>query len=176
MIATDSDPTPEHKDLHVRTPASRLATIMAWTIAVMLVSATTAGALSFQADFRNSTYDTQVGDTFSDLLAQHQSETLIQANVTTGLEGISTAAYAGGVNRDYSILLSTTLDVGTNGTYTFQVGTDWGRGGATALIDNSTGSIVSERVIDDDVWWANDWTIPTSSPRRSISRSAIPTR
>ena len=119
-----------------------------------------AGALSFQADFVSSTYQTQAGDTFSDLLAQHQAGTLIQSNVTTGLENISTAVYAGGVTQNYSLLMSTTIDFGVAGTYAFQVGTDWGRGGATALIDNSTGAIVSERVITGDVWWAYDWNNP----------------
>ena len=120
----------------------------------------TAGALDFQVDFRSSTYQTLVGDTFSDLLAQHQSEALIQSNTTTGLENISTAVYAGGINNNYSVMMQTTLDVGTAGQYEFQVGTDWGRGGATALIDNADGSILYERVITDDVWWGNSWNNP----------------
>lgn len=114
-------------------------------------------ALDFQVDFRNSTYQTVAGDTFSDLLAQHQSETLIQSNVTTGLEDISTSVYAAGATANYSMLMSTTLTVGVAGQYTFQVGTDWGRGGATALIDNSDSSIVFERVIVDDIWWGYNW-------------------
>ncbi len=119
-----------------------------------------ADALSFRADFVSSTYQTRSGDTFSDLLVQHQAGTPIQANATSGLENISTAVYAAGVTRNYGILMSTTIDFGVAGTYAFQVGTDWGRGGATALIDNSTGAIVSERVITGDVWWAYDWNDP----------------
>lgn len=119
-----------------------------------------AAALSFQADFVSSTYQVQTGDSFSDLLLEHQSGTSIQANVTTGLEDISTAVYAAGVTTDYSISMSTTLDVGVSGTYTFQVGTDWGRGGGTALIDNASGSIVSEQVLTGDIWWNNDWSNP----------------
>ena len=122
------------------------------------VATSPALALDFQADFRNSTYQVVAGDTFSDLLAQHQSETLIQANTTTGLENISTSVYAAGVTNDYSMLMQTTLDIGVAGEYTFQVGTDWGRGGAAALIDNGTGTIVSERVITDDIWWGYDWS------------------
>ena len=125
-----------------------------------MVTSSSAHALSFQADFVSSTYQTQAGDTFSDLLIQHQSGTLIQSNVTNGLENISTGVYAGGVTQNYSLLMSTTIDFGVAGTYAFQVGTDWGRGGATALIDNATGSIVSERVITGDVWWAYDWNNP----------------
>lgn len=120
----------------------------------------TAAALSFQADFVSSTYQVQTGDTFGDLLLQHQSGSLIQSNVTTGLEDISTAVYAAGVTRNYSILLATTLDVGVSGTYTFQVGTDWGRGGGTALIDNTSGTIVSEQILTGDIWWNNDWNDP----------------
>jgi hypothetical protein len=124
---------------------------------LIIVAADSSRALDFQIDFRNSVYDTQAADTFSVLLAQHQSETLIQSTVTQTLEDISTAVYAGGITNDYSVLLSTSLEIVTAGTYTFQVGTDWGRGGATALIDNATNAIISERVIDDDVWWNNDW-------------------
>lgn len=85
---------------------------------------------------------------------------MIQSNVTTGLEDISTTVYAGGVRRDYSVLMETTLTIGTPGEYVFQVGTDWGRGGATALIDDATGAILYERAITDDVWWAYDWSNP----------------
>lgn len=119
-----------------------------------------ARALDFQVDFVSSTYQVQAGDTFSDLLLEHQSGVAIQSNVTNSLENISTAVHAAGVNRDYSQLMSTTIEVGIAGTYTFQVGTDWGRGGAAALIDDSNGQIVSERVITDDVWWAYNWNNP----------------
>jgi hypothetical protein len=113
--------------------------------------------MSFQVDFVNSTYDTQPGDSFSSLLAQHAAGSVIQSTTTQGFENISTAVYAAGVTNDYSLLLTTTLDLAVTGTYTFQVGTDWGRGGATALIDRATNTILSETVIDDDIWWANDW-------------------
>lgn len=129
-------------------------------LTLLPLTARLATALDFDVDFRRSTYQTQPGDGFLDLLAQHESETLIQSNVTTGLENISTSVHAGGVNRDYSVLMRTTVAVGASGQYRFQVGTDWGRGGATALIDDSDGSVVFERVITDDVWWAYDWNNP----------------
>lgn len=117
----------------------------------------TALALDFRADFRQSTFQVTSGDTFSDLLAQHESETLIQSNVIESLQNVSTAVHGGGVTRDYSILMTTDVTFAVEGRYTFQVGTDWGRGGATALIDNATGAIVYERVITDDIWWGYDW-------------------
>jgi len=118
-----------------------------------------AEALSFRADFRESTFDVSSGATFAGLLAQHESETLIQSTSTTGLEGISTSLYAGGRNRDYSVLLTTTFRVSVAGNYTLQVGTDWGRGGAAALLDEG-GAVRQERVIEDDVWWAYNWNHP----------------
>jgi hypothetical protein len=133
------------------------ATPFMFFLVVIALFASPATALDFQVDFRSSTYQTQIGATFSDLLAQHQSEALIQSNITTGLENISTAVHGGGITSNYSQLMSVTLDVATPGQYEFQVGTDWGRGGAAALIDNSDGSILYERVITDDVWWAYDW-------------------
>ena len=138
--------------------ASRFARWLA-PVAIVLFAGN-ADALSFRADFRNSTYQTQSGDAFSDLLVQHQSGSLIRSTVTTGLENISTAVYAAGVTSNYSILLTTSFQVAVAGTYTFQVGTDWGRGGAAALIDATTGSVLSERVINGDLWWSNSWSDP----------------
>lgn len=118
-----------------------------------------ANALSFRADFRNSTFRVPRGGDFAALMAQHASETLIQTNETIGLENISTSVHGGGVRRNYSVLLTTTFRVSVAGEYTFQVGTDWGRGGAAALLDEH-GAVVSERVIRGDVWWAYDWNHP----------------
>lgn len=119
-----------------------------------------ADALSFQADFRSSTYQTGALDTYSTLLLQHQAGSLIRSNATTGLANISTSVYANGVNSNYSLFLSTSFQAAVAGTYTFQVGTDWGRGGAAAVIDGSTGSIRSQQVIVDDIWWGGSWTNP----------------
>lgn len=126
-------------------------------LAAGILAPAEAHALSFRADFRSSTYQTQTGDGFLDLMLQHQAGSLIRSNVTTGLSGLSTAIYANGVTSNYSLLMTTTFQVGVAGTYTFQVGTDWGRGGAAALMNADSGAILSQRVITDDVWWNNDW-------------------
>ncbi len=136
--------------------ASRSALFLVSVAMLWWMTAASAHALSFRADFRNSTYSTSSSSTFLGLLAQHESETLIESTTTTGLEDISTAVYASGVTRDYSMLLTTSFRVGTSGEYEFQVGTDWGRGGAAALLDEN-GNVLSERVIDDNVWWARNW-------------------
>ena len=135
-----------------------LAALLHLVAASLLAS--TAAAVSFRVDFRSSTYTVQSGDSFSDLLAQHSSESLIQSTITSGIEDISTTVYAGGVTNDYSVLMEATLEVAVAGQYRFQVGTDWGRGGAAALIDNSDGSVLDERVILGDVWWNYDWNDP----------------
>ncbi|MEZ4280000.1 MAG: CCXG family PEP-CTERM protein [Myxococcota bacterium] len=143
-------------------PAARGGLRFAGALAALatVLIAGQAAALSFRADFRSSTYQTQAGDSFADLLLEHQAGSLIQSTVTTGLANISTAVYANGVTSDYSILMTTTFQVAVAGSYTFQVGTDWGRGGAAALIDATSGTVLSERVITDDVWWNNSWTNP----------------
>lgn len=129
-----------------------------WLVSLgIALGAGNADALSFGAEFVNSTYQTQASDTFSSLLLAHQGGSLIRSTATTGLANISTAVYAAGVTQNYSILLTTSFQVAVAGSYSFQVGTDWGRGGAAALIDNATGTIRSERVIPGNVWWANDW-------------------
>ena len=118
---------------------------------------TTVQALAFQVDFRDSTYQVQTGDTYASLLAQHQSETLIASNTLDALQGISAPVYASGTNQDYSIVMTADLIALVSGTYTFQVGTDWGRGGASIAIDNNNNTILDEFVTTDDIWWANDW-------------------
>ncbi len=132
----------------------RLCALIAATLCAV---PSAASALSFQVDFRSSTYQVQGTDTYASLLAQHQSETLLSANSLSALQGISAPVYAGGVNQDYSLLITTSVDVLISGVYTFQVGTDWGRGGASVVFDNDTGTIVDEFVTTDDIWWANDW-------------------
>lgn len=154
-------PNPDHaisaSALRSRPSRSRPWMQIALLALALAFQSTAAAALDFRVDFRESTYTVDAGDTFSDLLAQHESETLIQSSITTTLEDISTSVYGGGARNDYSMLMTTTFDIGVAGFYQFQVGTDWGRGGAAALIDNNTGSILSERVIADNIWWSNDF-------------------
>ncbi len=125
-------------------------------MAVLFITST-AHSLDFRVDFRQSTYQVGAHDTFTSLLTQHERGALIQSNVTQTLEDISTGAHGGDVNSNYSILLMTDVTIGVDGRYTFQVGTDWGRGGAAAMIDRATGSVLFERVIADDIWWELDW-------------------
>lgn len=137
----------------------RLACFAVGLVAVILLGASGASAISFQADFVSSTYDTQPSDTFSSLLAQHQAGSLIQSNTLDGFEDVANTLHAGNVTADYSMLLTTTITFVQAGHYSFQVGTDWGRGGAAAVLD-ATNSIVSEQVYDRDLWWAYDWNDP----------------
>lgn len=111
-------------------------------------------------DFTSTTYQVQAGDTWADLLAAHRAGALISANTLDGLVGISAPVLAGGTTTDYSLLMTTTVDVLVGGQYVFQVGTDWGRGGAAVVIDDDTGVVVDELVRTDDVWWNNDWSNP----------------
>jgi hypothetical protein len=138
---------------------TRLARLLAVSWVAFLLPGV-ANALSIDVSFTSSTYQVQAGDTYLDLLAQHQAGALLGTASVTALANISTAIYAPGVTTDYSILMSVTLDVGVSGLYTFQAGVDWGRGGVAAVIDDSTGQVVSEYVRTDNLWWANDWNNP----------------
>ena len=131
---------------------------LALSISVLLLLPSVAAALSFQVDFRTSTYQVVGTDSYASLLAQHESEALITTNTLIGLEGISAPIYAGGVNQNYSLLMTTNIEALVTGVYTFQVGTDWGRGGASIVIDNDTGTTIDEFVTTDDIWWDNDWS------------------
>lgn len=143
--------------IHRRSRVPRFLLVIA---AAILLAPSLALALTFQVDFRSSTYQVQASDTYASLLAQHGSEVLISANSLDALQGISAPVYAGGVNSNYSLLMTTTLQVLVGGTYTFQVGTDWGRGGASVVIDNATSTTIDEYVTTDDLWWANNWNNP----------------
>jgi hypothetical protein len=152
--------------------AARLAGLFA--LLGVLALAQSAHALSFRADFASSTYQTLATDTFSSLMLRHQAGTPIRSTVTTGLENISTAVYANGVTSNYSILMTTTFQAAVAGTYTFQVGTDWGRGGAAGVLDATTGAVLSQRVITGNVWWANDWnnaSVFTTTATLSVGQS-----
>ena len=146
----------------------------ALAVALLLGLPGIASALSFQVDFRQSTYQVLAGDDFASLLAQHQTELLLATNSLNALSGVSAPVYGGGVNSDYSLLMTASIDVRISGVYTFEVGTDWGRGGAAIVIDNSDGSIVDEFVTTDDLWWNNDWNNPdvfTTSVTMTIGES-----
>jgi len=125
---------------------------------LLLVAASDARALSFQADFRSTTYQVVAGDTYADLLAAHLSAPLLASVSMTAFENVS-AQVSAGVNRNYSIRLTAALTVGVSGTYAFQVGADWGRGGVAAVLDES-GAVIQEFVRTDDIWWANNWNNP----------------
>ncbi len=128
-------------------------------LAIGLLLPGSASALTFQVDFAASTYQVQAGDTWALLLAQHQSETPLSQNSLDLLDGVAAPIYAG-VTTDYSVLMTTVIDVEVGGTWSFQVGTDWGRGGAAVVIDNGSGTVIDEFVTTDDIWWANDWNNP----------------
>lgn len=137
-----------------------LASLVAVLLLLPALLPSAAAALTFQVDFRTSTYVVQATDTYASLLAQHASEPILAANTLVGLEGISAPIYAGGVNQDYSLLMTASIEALVTGVYTFQVGADWGRGGSSVVIDNNTGAIIDEFVTTNDIWWNNDWNNP----------------
>lgn len=144
----------------VRIRALRNSTF-GWAAAALLaLTPLPAAALSFQVDFTSSTYQVQAGDAWSDLLAEHLSGASIASATLDTLVGVSPQTLAGGTNTDYSILITTVVQVQVTGQYQFQVGADWGRGGAAVAIDDGTGLVVDELVRTDDIWWNNDWSNP----------------
>lgn len=135
----------------------KLATLIAFTSLLLATSA--AHALNFDVEFRDSTYQVQAGDTYDDLVLEHQSGLLQTTLQISGIDGLSSVVSAG-VNTDYSTLIRTTFTSAVTGTYVFQVGTDWGRGGASKAIVTGSGTVLDEFVTTDDIWWAYDWNNP----------------
>lgn len=118
-----------------------------------------ATAVTFQVEISDAIYQVQAADTYADLLFQHQAANLLSSNIVPGIVGI-TAPIEAGVNTDYSMLVTTVLDISVAGTYEFRMGTDWGRGGVSVIIDNADGSIVDQFVITQNVWRNNNWNDP----------------
>ena len=125
-----------------------------------LASAGPANALSIGVSSTSSTYQVTATDTYASLLAQHQAGAPLGSATVTGLGNVSTAVYAPGVTSNYSVMMTVDLGIAQAGSYTFQVGVDWGRGGLAAVIDSGSGSVLSETLRTGNLWWNNSWTNP----------------
>lgn len=134
--------------------------VIAWLIALAIsfLLPSDAEALSFDIEFRTSTYQVVGGDSYDDLLVEHASGALLASLTVSGISGVSSVALAG-TNANYSTLITTTFTAAVDGIYEFQVGTDWGRGGATQAAHVGTG-VIDTLVRTDDIWWGNNWSNP----------------
>jgi len=119
-----------------------LAWLVAACSAATLLLAGSARAISFDVEFRTT--------------AQSVSGTLLSVQTLTGIDGVSSVALAG-TNSNYSTLITTTFTAGVTGTYVFDVGTDWGLGGASQAVHVGSGSVIDSFITATDVWWNNDW-------------------
>lgn len=137
---------------------TRFAAILLLAFAGFAFAASEARALTLQAAFRSSTYQVMPGDTYADLMAAHLAGAPLASLTTTALANVSAQVEAG-VGTNYSILLTASLTPSVSGTFAFQVGADWGRGGVAAVLDGN-GTVLQELVRSDDIWWANDWNHP----------------
>ena len=118
-----------------------------------------ANALTFDVEFRDSNYSVQGGDSYDDLVLEHQSGTLRSSVQVSGIDGLSSVVSAN-TGNDYSTWIATSFTAAATATYTFQIGTDWGRGGASKAVDLGTNAVLDEFVTTDDIWWAYDWSNP----------------
>lgn len=116
-----------------------------------------ANALVINVSFTSSTYAVQAGDDYASLLAQHNAGVVLGGGAVATLDGVSTSVHAPGNTTDYSVLMSVDLMPSVSGSFEFQAGVDWGRGGIAAVINNTTGTVISEYVRTDDLWWAYNW-------------------
>ena len=134
--------------------ARTLATFALVLFAIPHVNAMSA---AFDIEFTDSTYSVKRTDTFQDLLDAHNAATVTHVTHVDAMQGIDTTLYSVTDKNDYSVSMSATLNIGAAGEYTFQVGTDWGRGGGVALFDTASGDILREFVTHKDIWWNNNW-------------------
>ena len=129
------------------------------SIAIISLFPVVAQAISFGLEYRDSTYQVVGSDTYDDLVLEFQSGTLLSTQTIGGLDGLTSTVYAG-TNNDYATLITTTFIAGVTGTYEFQVGTDWGRGGGAQAVHVGSGTVLDSTVTTDDIWWGNNWGNP----------------
>ncbi len=133
-----------------------------WTLVALILGVVATGqanALTFDVEFRDSSYQVQTGDTYDDLVLEHQSGLVLNTLQVSGIDGLSSVASAS-TNIDYSTWITTTFTAAIAGTYNFQVGTDWGRGGGSSAQHVGSGAVLDEFVTTDDIWWAYNWNDP----------------
>jgi hypothetical protein len=130
-----------------------------FSVAAIIIAPGASLAISFDLEFRNSTYQVIGGDTYNGLVLEFQSGTLLSTQTISGIDGVTSTAYAG-TNTDYSTLITTTFIAGVTGIYEFQVGTDWGRGGGVQAVHVGSGTVLDTFVTTNDIWWGNNWSDP----------------
>ena len=128
-------------------------------VMALVMGPATALAISFDLEFRDSTYQVVGSDSYASLVFEFQSGTLLSNQTVNGIDGITSTAYAG-TNTDYGTLITTTFIAGVSGVYEFLVGTDWGRGGAVEAVHLGSGTVLDTFVTTDDIWWGNNWSDP----------------
>ena len=133
---------------------SSCACLLSLSLILAAVTPTSATAVTFQVEITDAIYQVQAADTYADLLLQHQAGNLLSSNSLTGVSGI-TAPIEAGVNTDYSMLITTTLNIAVGVPTSSRLSPTGG--GAASVIYNGNGSVVSEYVTTSNVWWNNDW-------------------
>jgi hypothetical protein len=128
--------------------------------ATSLFGSSPAAAVDFQVEYRSSpTYAVNLAtDDFASLVLEHQSGGFLASQTLTALEDVSSQTIASGTTSNYSTLITTVLDITLGGNYTFEVGTDWGRGGASQIFDLTDGLVIDETITDQNIWWGNSWS------------------
>ena len=124
-----------------------------------LLAPAAAHSISFNLEYRASTYQVVGSDTYNGLVLEFQSGSLRSTQTIGGIDGITSTVYAG-INNDYATLITTTFTAGVTGIYEFQVGADWGRGGGVQAVHVGSGTALDSFVTTDDICWGNSWSNP----------------
>jgi hypothetical protein len=135
--------------------------VIAWliTLFVTLVLPAEAHAISFDIEFRTTNQSVAGTETYDDLLLEHASGALLSVQTLAGVDGVSSVTLAG-TNSNYSTLITTTFTAGVTGSYEFQVGTDWGLGGASQAVHVDSGNVIDTFITSNNLWWNNNWSDP----------------
>jgi len=124
--------------------------IIAWllSLAASFLLPSEADALAFGVEFRSSRHQVVGGDTYDSLVVEHGSGALLASQTLVGIDSAQAVALAV-TPTDYSALITPTFMTGTSA---FQIGTDWGRGGATQAVHVGSGTMLDAFVTTNDSW------------------------
>ncbi|MGB1111246.1 MAG: CCXG family PEP-CTERM protein [Gammaproteobacteria bacterium] len=124
--------------------------------AIALISAVLAmpsQAFELTYSSRGSSYEVLGTETAQDLLDEFTSSSPIYCDrlAMTEFTRVNSAVSCGSGNSDLDDLVELSFNLADDADFEFQLGTDWGRGGA--VIVNNTLSYITT----DDIWWGYDW-------------------
>lgn len=127
--------------------------LIAITLFAAGVFSSFASAYELTYSSRGSSYQVTGNESATDLLDEFHSSSPIYCDQTAiaDFTMINSAVTCGSGNSNLDDLVELTFDLATDADFRFEIGTDWGRGGAV-IVNGALNYITT-----DDIWWGYNW-------------------